>query len=113
MRNRPVRALPVIAAALAAAVALPLSAAPASAAVREPVPYAAAADSPSYIVTVHRGFDPAAVAARAGVTPDRVFRHALNGFSARLSPDQLATLTAQPGVASVTADGTASAGGTF
>lgn len=60
---------------------------------------------------MHRGFDPAAVAARAGVTPDRVFRHALNGFSARLSPDQLATLTAQPGVASVTADGTASAGG--
>ncbi|MFJ8163547.1 protease inhibitor I9 family protein [Streptomyces sp. NPDC096136] len=101
-------ALPAAAAALAA---LAPSAAAAPAAVREPVPHTAPADASSYIVTVHRGFDPAAVAALAGVTPDHVYRHALNGFSARLTPGQLAALTAQPGVASVAADGTASGTG--
>ncbi|MEV7545146.1 protease inhibitor I9 family protein [Streptomyces sp. NPDC089915] len=99
-------ALPV---AAALATLAPSASAATAAAVREPVPHTApAADSPSYIVTVHRGFDPAAVAALAGVTPDHVYRHTLNGFSAHLTPEQLAALTAEPGVASVAADGTAS-----
>ncbi|KIF07464.1 hypothetical protein PL81_01790, partial [Streptomyces sp. RSD-27] len=99
MRNRVSRALPLAAAVLAAVALLPLSTAAAStAAVREPAPRAAPADWPSYIVTVRRGVDPAAVAAQVGgVRPDRYYHHALNGFAARLSPEQVAEVAALPG----------------
>ncbi|MFC9295075.1 protease inhibitor I9 family protein [Streptomyces sp. NPDC057011] len=107
MRNRVSRAaLPVAAAVLAAVAVLPLSTA-ATAAVREPAPRATPADWPSYIVTVRRGVDPAAVAAQAGVRPERSFHHALNGFAARLSPAQVAEVAALPGVVSVEPDGAA------
>uniref|UniRef100_A0AAU2JPX5 Protease inhibitor I9 family protein n=1 Tax=Streptomyces sp. NBC_00049 TaxID=2903617 RepID=A0AAU2JPX5_9ACTN len=113
MRNRLSRALPVAVAVLAAVAALPVSAA--TAAVPEPVPHTAAAhpaDHAPYIVTVRRDFDPAAVAGMVGVTPDHVYRNALHGFAARLSPGQVAALHAMPGVESIEEDGrTAGFGG--
>lgn len=59
----------------------------------------------AYIVTVHRGLDPAAVADAYGITPVHVYRHALNGFSARLSPDQVESLRSTAVVTSVEPDG--------
>lgn len=108
MRTRLSRALPAAVAVLAAFSALPASAA--TAAVREPVPYAAPADHPTYIVTVSRELDPADVARRVGVTPVHVYDHTLHGFAAPLNPAQLAALHALPGVETVERDGTASAG---
>ncbi|GAA0302297.1 hypothetical protein GCM10010302_45970 [Streptomyces polychromogenes] len=108
MRNRVSRALPVAAAVLAAVAVLPLSTAADAAARREPASRTAPVDWPSYIVTVRRGVDPAAVAAQVGgVRPDRYFHHALNGFAARLSPEQVADVAALPGVVAVEADGSA------
>jgi len=43
-------------------------------------------------------------AGRLGVAADRVFRHVVNGFSARLSPSQLASLRADPAVDAVVPD---------
>ncbi|MEV7545152.1 protease inhibitor I9 family protein [Streptomyces sp. NPDC089915] len=107
MRNRVSRALPVAAAVLAAVAVLPLSTA-AVAAVGHPARWTAPADWPSYIVTVRRGVDPAAVAGQVGgVRPDRFFHRALNGFAARLSPEQVADVAALPGVLAVEADGSA------
>ncbi|MFG2979660.1 protease inhibitor I9 family protein [Streptomyces sp. NPDC048258] len=108
MRNRLSRALPVALAVLAAVTALPVSAA---AAVPEPVPHTAPADPAdhadhaTYIVTVHPGLDPAAVAEAYGITPLHVYRDSLNGFAARLSPEQVEDLRATAVVESVEEDG--------
>ncbi|MFD4247017.1 protease inhibitor I9 family protein [Streptomyces sp. NPDC058525] len=107
MRNRLSRALPVAVAVLAAvavAVVLPVSAASATAA-HGPLPRAAAADHPTYIVTVYPGLDPAEVAEEHGITPLYVYRDTLNGFAAQLSPEQVEALRAADVVASVEADG--------
>ncbi|MET9961020.1 protease inhibitor I9 family protein [Streptomyces sp. NPDC006326] len=105
------RVLPVALAVLAAVACLPVSAATAS--VRGPVPYVFPVDHPTYIVTVRRDLDPAEVAGLVGVTPVHVFRSALHGFAARLSPAQVAALEVLPGVESIEEDGTASPGWTF
>ncbi|MFD0268684.1 protease inhibitor I9 family protein [Streptomyces sp. NPDC127106] len=124
MRTSLGRALPAaFAAALAAvaATALPATAgAPAGPAAREvreiremrTVPAAPAADWPTYIVTVDRSLDPAAVAERVeGVHPLHIYRDTLNGFAARLDPDQLESLASMPDVESIEEDATASADG--
>ncbi|WP_327414707.1 protease inhibitor I9 family protein [Streptomyces sp. NBC_01233] len=111
MRNRLSRALPVAVAVLAAvAVTLPVSAAAATAA-PEPVPHTAPADHSTYIVTVHPGLDPAAVADAYGITPLHVYRETLNGFAARLSPEQVEALRATAVVESVEKDGGATSFG--
>ncbi|MFD5921684.1 S8 family peptidase [Kitasatospora sp. NPDC058201] len=67
-----------------------------------PLQKAARAVPGQYIVTVHKGLDPAATAAEVrGVEPLHTYRHALNGFSARLDPAQLAQVRALPGVEAV------------
>ncbi|MGW6980328.1 protease inhibitor I9 family protein [Streptomyces sp. NPDC054932] len=110
MRIRLSRALPVAVAVLAAVAALPVSAA--TAAVREPVPHTApAADHATYIVTVQEDSDPAEVADRVGVTPVHVYRSALHGFAARLSPEQVAALEDMPDVESIEEDGRAGGSG--
>ncbi|MFF7590934.1 S8 family peptidase [Kitasatospora purpeofusca] len=59
-----------------------------------------------YIVTVDKGLDPARVAARVGgVEPLHTYRHALNGFSARLDAAQLEHVRALPGVEAVEENG--------
>ncbi|MEU6211634.1 protease inhibitor I9 family protein [Streptomyces sp. NPDC047023] len=103
----------VTVAALAAAVVAVLPATAAAAAdAPEPVRHAAPADHASYIVTVRRDLDPAAVARTVGAAPQYVYRTALHGFSARLSPGQVAALRAMPGVEAVRADGQVSGFGT-
>ena len=82
--------------------------APAGAVPREAAP----ADWPTYLVTVRHGLDPAAVARAYGITPVHVFHSTLNGFAARLSPDQVVALREAPIVESVEEDGTASPAGT-
>ncbi|MEU5150923.1 protease inhibitor I9 family protein [Streptomyces yangpuensis] len=111
--SRAGRALPLVAAAaaLATVTALPAAsaalAAPVTAAATAPVPVAraAAGDEAPYIVTVHKDFDPRAVARMVGASPDYVFRTALHGFSARLTPGQVLALHVLPGVESVQEDG--------
>ncbi|MFK0254382.1 protease inhibitor I9 family protein [Streptomyces sp. NPDC090445] len=123
MRTSLGRALPAaFAAALAAAAATALPAtaatAPAGPAAREvreirEVPDVPA-DWPTYIVTVDRALDPLDVAGRVeGVHPLHVYRDTLNGFAARLDPDQLESLASMPDVESIEEDGTASADGQF
>ncbi|MFE9565757.1 protease inhibitor I9 family protein [Streptomyces sp. NPDC006487] len=109
MRTRTSWTLPTTLAALALAASAAL---PAHAAVPSPTPSpeapasrTAPAEWPAYIVTVHPGLDPAAVADAYGITPVHVYRHALNGFSARLSPDQVESLRATAVVTSVEPDG--------
>lgn len=109
------RALPLAVAVLAAVAALPGSAA-ASAPAAAPASHVSApapADHPTYIVTVHRGLDPAAVADAYGITPLHVYRDASNGFAARLSPEQVESLRATAVVESIEQDGTASGSGAF
>ncbi|MFF8270707.1 protease inhibitor I9 family protein [Streptomyces sp. NPDC016562] len=111
MRTRPSWALPtaVAAAALAAVAALP---AHASTAPPAPAPQTApAADWPTYIVAVRPGLDPAVVAQAYGLTPIHVYRSTLNGFAARLSPEQAEALRATALVESVEEDGSASSFG--
>ncbi|WP_185910910.1 protease inhibitor I9 family protein [Streptomyces sp. WAC07149] len=107
MRTRPSWTLPtaVAAAALAAVAALP--ALPAWAVVEPGAvsPAAPATDQPSYLVTVHEGLDPAAVAHAYGIRPTHVFHKVANGFAARLSPEQVEALRATPVVVSVEEDG--------
>ncbi|MFD9083944.1 protease inhibitor I9 family protein [Streptomyces erythrochromogenes] len=115
--SRAGRALPVVAAAaaLAAVTALPVAtatAATATAAAASPVARAAVGDEAPYIVTVHKDADPATVARMVGASPDYVYRTALHGFSARLSPGQVAALHVIPGVESVQEDGGVSSFGT-
>ncbi|WP_407838528.1 protease inhibitor I9 family protein [Streptomyces sp. DSM 116496] len=112
MRTRTNWTLPttLAALALAASATLPAHAAPLSpttgpAASPSPASRTAPAEWPTYIVTVHRGLDPAAVADAYGITPVHVYRHALNGFSARLSPDQVESLRSTAVVTSVEPDG--------
>ncbi|MEU9234966.1 protease inhibitor I9 family protein [Streptomyces subrutilus] len=114
MRNRLSRALPLAVAVLAAVTALPAAAAAAAAtaAAHGPVTRTAAADHPAYIVTVYPGLDPAEVAEEHGITPLFVYRHTLNGFAARLSPEQVEALRATAAVESVEEDGAASSSGT-
>ncbi|MEV4191933.1 protease inhibitor I9 family protein [Streptomyces toxytricini] len=122
MRNQPRWTLPAaVAAALAAtaAAALPAHArhaeAPAgdgpAAAHAAPAAAAAPADWPTYLITVRRGLDPGTVARSYGITPVHVYRHALNGFAAPLSPDQVTALQGTPLVESVEQDGPASGAG--
>lgn len=95
MRTRLSRAaLPLAAAVLASVAALPVAAA---AAAPVPVPASrAAADHPTYIVTVRPDLDPAEVAEAYGITPTHVYRDALNGFAARLSPNRSTTCAPRP-----------------
>lgn len=72
---------------------------------------AAQAATHRYIVTLASGrSDVAAVArtqldqARPGARPDRVFRHALRGYTARLTAEQALDLAADPSVAAVELD---------
>ncbi|MEF2528371.1 MULTISPECIES: protease inhibitor I9 family protein [Streptomyces] len=126
MRNQPRWTLPaaVAAAALAAtaAAALPAHARPgeapagdgpaaARAARSAPAAAAAPADWPTYLITVRRGLDPGTVARSYGITPVHVYRHALNGFAAPLSPEQVTALQETPLVESVEEDGAASGAG--
>ncbi|MFJ9548840.1 protease inhibitor I9 family protein [Streptomyces erythrochromogenes] len=110
--SRAGRALPVVAAAAALAAVTALPAATASASVASPVVRAAVGDEAPYIVTVHKDVDPATVARMVGASPDYVYRTALHGFSARLSPGQVAALHVIPGVESVQEDGGVSSFGT-
>ncbi|MDD9377196.1 protease inhibitor I9 family protein [Streptomyces sp. ZAF1911] len=109
MRTRTSWTLPttLAALALAAAAALPAHAAPLSPSTGPagPASRTAPAEWPTYIVTVHRGLDPAAVADAYGITPVHIYRHALNGFSARLSPNQVESLRSTAVVTSVEPDG--------
>ncbi|GIF08451.1 S8 family peptidase [Actinoplanes siamensis] len=63
----------------------------------------------SYLVTLKSDVDPARagrLAARYGGTVDRVFGHAIEGYTARLTARQAARLAADPSVAAVEADQT-------
>ncbi|MGW7099878.1 protease inhibitor I9 family protein [Streptomyces sp. NPDC054838] len=113
MRNRPgwTRRTAVAVTALAAVTALPVTAATAADA-PQPAPVAAAAEWPTYLVTVRRGLDPALVAGHHGVTPVHVFHTAMNGFAAPLSPAQVTALRANPLVESIEEDGIGSSFGT-
>ncbi|MFD9728021.1 protease inhibitor I9 family protein [Streptomyces sp. NPDC059072] len=110
-RRAPLTALVLVLAAAATTAA----ALPAHSAIADPVPAsraAAPADHPTYIVTVRRGLDPGAVARAYGITPVHVFRTAMNGFAAPLSPEQVEALRATDTlVESVEQDGSASSGG--
>lgn len=117
MRTRPSWTLPtaVAATALAAVAVLPALPAwavaehgalsPSAPAAAPSAPAAPAADQPSYLVTVHEGLDPAAVADAYGIRPTHVFREVANGFAARLSPEQVEALRATPIVVAVEEDG--------
>ncbi|MGW0523578.1 protease inhibitor I9 family protein, partial [Crossiella sp. NPDC003009] len=75
-------------------------------------PVAQAAGEPAdYLVTLaDRATDPAALAAGHGAQVGHVYRHALSGFSASLSPTAVAALRRDPRVRSVEPD--AGVGGT-
>ncbi|MFZ3471178.1 protease inhibitor I9 family protein [Streptomyces sp. 4.24] len=108
MRTRTSWTLPTAVAALALAATAALPAHAATTAAPEPAAAThsvAPAEWPAYIVTVHRGLDPAAVADAYGITPVHVYRTALNGFSARLSPEQVESLRSTAVVESVEEDG--------
>jgi subtilisin len=75
-----------------------------------PVVTAAAApgQAAKYIVTLHPGTDPGAVAAEhqrsRGASVTHVYRHALKGYAATLTPAAAAALAADPQVAAVVRD---------
>lgn len=91
-------------AVIASASALALSVGMAPAVTAAP-PQGAAA---TYIVTLNEGADPAAVAAAhqrsRGAAVTHVYRHALKGYAARLTPAAAAALAADPQVAAVVQD---------
>ncbi|MFD3945033.1 S8 family peptidase [Streptomyces sp. NPDC058579] len=62
-----------------------------------------------YIVTVKKGTDPDTVLRTVGVTPQFVYRTALNGFAARLDEQQLRRVRAQAAVEAVETDAAAGA----
>jgi subtilisin family serine protease len=66
----------------------------------------------SYIVVLEGNADPAAVARSHGVAPRHVYRRALNGFAAQMSPGAAAALERNPNVAYVEPDGVATLGPT-
>ena len=60
----------------------------------------AAAVSQTYIVVLDDAVaNPAQAAASAGVVPTNVYRHALNGYAAPMSPAKAAAIAAGPNVA--------------
>ncbi|MCX4526929.1 protease inhibitor I9 family protein [Streptomyces sp. NBC_01551] len=100
------------------AAALTAGAPPAAAAVTPSVPAGLAvplppgdddpAETRRYIVTVRPDADPAEVAAMVeGVRPLYVFRSTINGFAARLTPEQRDALAALREVEAVEEDGVA------
>lgn len=50
------------------------------------------------IVEVPDGLDPAETARSLGIVPERVYRHAINGFAARVSPRGIQALSARNGM---------------
>jgi hypothetical protein len=102
----------LLSAALALAACGDLDPTLAAAAARQPSPTPADLRG-SYIVTVAAGRDPAAVAAGLGARPSRIYRQALRGFAARLTPAQLRAAQADAGVAAVEADQVVAMQGTY
>ena len=99
--------LPIL--ALAAAVLLAVSAtAPAAAAQDSEIvpvdPPVGAMVAGSYIVSLDDGTDAADLADDAGVSPRFVYTTALDGFAAKLTPDQLSDLQRTPGVTAIEHD---------
>lgn len=78
-----------------------------------PLPGIGDADAPGYIVVYHDGTDADAVtdelAAAHGFVPRHVFRHALLGFAADLSADEVKAIRRHPAVKYVERDGPVSA----
>jgi hypothetical protein len=73
-----------------------------------PAPAARPDATDRWIVLLHPGEDVKAARARAkdlGVRVDRVFRHAIRGYAAKLTPAQLDVIRADPAVADVVRDG--------
>ncbi|WP_030606687.1 S8 family peptidase [Streptomyces sclerotialus] len=58
----------------------------------------------NYIVTLKPGVAPGALADRADVTTRHLYKKVLNGFSAKLSADQLADLRSDPSVQAIEED---------
>ncbi|MFJ9343496.1 S8 family peptidase [Streptomyces sp. NPDC101733] len=58
----------------------------------------------TYIVILDAGTDPAKLAASLGLEPAFLYTSAVNGFAVPLTPGQLATVRASPGVKSVEED---------
>ena len=55
----------------------------------------------TYVVTLDEGESAADVARDLGVTPTHVYEHVLDGFSAKLTPEQLHSVRADASVAAV------------
>jgi subtilisin len=94
--------------AFASAVALSAGVAPVVTAAAAPVVTAAAGTTATYIVTLRPGADPGVVAAEhqrsRGASVTHVYRHALKGYAATLTPAAAAALAADPQVAAVVPD---------
>src|SRR5688572_25593356 len=68
----------------------------------------AAAVSQTYIVVLDNSVaDPAAAARAAGVMPTHVYRHALKGYAAPMSPTAAAAISSRPNVRFIEPDGIA------
>ncbi|MFC7732670.1 S8 family peptidase [Actinomadura keratinilytica] len=104
MRRRTLPIAVLAAVPLAVAGALPAGAAPAAPAV--PVAMAAAGQGVAgqYIVTLKKGVSVDSTVAKRGIRTQHRFGKVLNGFSAKLTDDQLSKLRTTPGVASIEQD---------